>query len=553
MDKERYFVIKIALILIFFGFGIFLRINAPYNILTNNVVGFYFSRAEYLEINNHNVKEDDNTFAGYPYKENYPPFPAYVSVPIYDLVKIFGVEFETYISYFPVLMYIAIFILGFFLIKSLFDLDTALFFIIIFSVIPAAVYATIKNYYTEEAFGMLLILISIYYLCRIKKFDSNFVFLIVTLTILALTWQVFILINFTILLFMLFYYKNRRVIMLLSLVIILPLVIGHIFSAKIIGIDYSPINMIKESLITVKESGEKHFQIAFDRNNLKTPGYTRIWENFGLLPIFTLSGFIFLFVNKLEQRNKFILIISMVGLIAFLSSTKFTSFALIPLAITSAVGARSIINLFFLKKPVVKVILILLIFAISIFVIFALYKNTAVPECKVELEAPSDIEKNNYYHVQFSTTNIGFDSKCDNIKGKDHVFGGIHVEFENAIILNSIIKPSQTNLSPKYRVGYENLSWFEALFDCLPRKETVNVSAWIMPKTDSIKINYRCWLPRKYCDSGLPTGLSKIYSSAWRNEDCLERFPKAGKPCQIRVFAGYSGKKDYYCESKEFI
>lgn len=546
MDYRQ--ILRTSILLIFLLLGLFLRVNVPYDTLTGVTVAFYFSRADYLEANGKYLKEDSRTLAPYVYKENYPPLPAYIAVPVYKIVKPFGIDFIKFVAYFPLLIYVVTFFAGFVLVKRLYNHDAGLFFSMLLAVTPVAVKSTIKTYYTEEALGILFILFSIYYLIKSEKFDSNFFLAVLFLTLLSLTWQVFLLVDFIIGIVLLLNLKNKKLLAVYSLSILLPLIIGHIASVYIIGLDYSPIYMIKESLITVKEGNEDYFKIAFDRNDLQTPGIKHFFNEFSYFPSFLiLAGFVHLLFNFKEAKSKVLVISGVIACIVFFQSLKFRYFAVAPLIIVGAVGAHSLLNLISIKKSQ-KITLVSVVVFISLIFI---WNNVSVPMCDVNLELPPYIQPDNYYPLTFTVKNVGSDPLCDNFTGKQHAFGGIHIEVENATILNVSVYPSDTNMSPKYKVPVRGINWFEAKFNCLPAGQNGTVKIWVLPKNEQVKVNYRCWLPKKNCLEEAPIGLRQAYRADWRNEECIERFPKSGKLCDVNVFAGYFEKKDFYCVSKE--
>ena len=49
-----------------------------------------------------------------------------------------------------------------------------------------------------------------------------------------------------------------------GLLALLPFVVGHILSVYIIGLDYSPIYIVNESLITLRDSNKELFKILRD-------------------------------------------------------------------------------------------------------------------------------------------------------------------------------------------------------------------------------------------------------------------------------------------------
>lgn len=544
MKNKKFLAIKLIVLFIFLIIGIYLRIRIPHETLTANTVAFYFSRAEYFENTGEYLKEDTTTFAGQPYKENYPPFPAYFAVPLYKLAKIFGADFNSYISYFPVLIYLMIFAVGFFIVKDLFSFDAAVIFSILLSITPVAIRATQKNYYTEEALGILFIICSIYYVCKSKRFDFNFFMAAIFLTLLSLTWQVFLLLFFAVGILALINIKNKGLLRIYSLLILLPFLIGHLTSVYLMGIDYSPIYMIKESYITIKEGHKDYFRIAFNRNDLETPGTKNIGSEFGSLPsLLIIIGFITLTFKLKENRSRFLLIIGIIAAASFLQSTKFRYFASAPLLIIGAAGSGSLFNFFSLKKWQKLFILL----PIMIVILTLIFRSFAAPSCSVSIDKPEKMEVGKYYPITFIVKNKGLNPQCDNKSG---AFGGIHIEFGNATILNNSVYPAQKNF-PKYRVQFNDFNWFEAAIDCLRSDEKVKVTAWIMPKSENVKLNYRCWLPKKYCLEKAPEGLRPQYSRDWRNEKCIVRYPNSGKQCDVKVYAGYFNRTDFYCISED--
>ena len=264
MKKYTYSIFKVSVLLLFLLLGLYLRVIIPYDTLTANTVAFYYSRAEYLENKGSYIKYDDKTFADYNYKENYPPFPAYIAVPIYKIIKPFGMDFQKFIAYFPVLIYLLTFFVGFLVMKKLYSQEAGLIFSIILSITPVAIRSTTKTYYTEEALGILLIIASMFYISKLKKFDINFFLSIIFLTALSLTWQVFLLVQFMLGILFIISIKNKKLSMMYGLLALLPFVVGHILSVYIIGLDYSPIYIVNESLITLRDSNKELFKILRD-------------------------------------------------------------------------------------------------------------------------------------------------------------------------------------------------------------------------------------------------------------------------------------------------
>lgn len=548
MKKYTYSIFKVSVLLLFLLLGLYLRIRIPYDTLTANTVAFYYSRAEYLENKGSYIKYDDKTFADYKYKENYPPFPAYITVPIYKIVKPFGIDFKRFIAYFPVLIYLVTFFAGFLVMKNLYSQEAGLIFSIILSVTPVAIRSTTKTYYTEEALGMLLIILSLYYIIKSKKFDYNFFLAAIFLTMLSLTWQVFLLVQSMVGILFILSIRNKKLSMMYGALALAPFVIGHILSVYIIGLDYSPIHIVNESLITLRDSDKELFKIAFSRLDLGTPGALHIFNEFGyLISFLILIGFLHLLFNFKEQKNKALLIIGIIAAVAFLTSSKFRYFAFASLGLIAALGAYSLINYNSMKKNQK----IALFSIVALLGIFWFLTKINVPKCEVTIDSPLGIEPNKYYPVTFIVKNTGSDPLCDNFTDQRHAFGGIHMEIANVTIINKSSSVQTDNVSLKYRVPILEISWFEAKFDCLKSGETATVTAWVLPHDDKIQVSYRCWFPKRICNRESPLGMRSKYEAEWRDEKCMVRYPNKGELCDAKVFAGYFNKKDFYCYKTE--
>lgn len=549
MNRKFFKISGIIAIISFFILGLYLRTSMTSDILTGNTVAFYYSRAAYLEKTGSYLKDDNKTFALYPYKENYPPFPALAAIPLYSLIKPFGITFDAFIAYFPVILYLSIFIIGFLIMKSLYDFEAGLFFSIIFSIVPAAINSTIKTYYTEEALGALLLILSAYYIAKSEKVNGKFFLASIFLTLLALTWQVFVMFYFAIILYAILNIKNRKKFFAVLLVVISSLVFAHIISVWIIGIDYSPFQIMRESLITVREGNQPYFKIAFDRTDLNTRGVDNLFNEFGYVAsILIFLGLLEQIFNFKENKNKFLLINGVIALSSIIISLKFRYYAMPFLIMAAALGARSLINVQKMKKSQ-KIFNVML--AIIILVIIFVSTKLIVPSCSVDLNAPASVQKGKYYELTFTMKNNGFDSACDSKYGQEHAFAGLHIEVENAIILNSTYHPRPSNTSLKYRVPYEDVKWLEATFDCINKDMNGSVKVWVMPTAEKIKINYRCWMPKKYCIAAAPQDMRPEYKAVWRNENCMERYPQKGSICMVPVYAGYYKTKDFSCATRQ--
>ena len=220
------------------------------------------------------------------------------------------------------------------------------------------------------------------------------------------------------------------------------------------------------------------------------------------------------------------------------------------ITILSSIG----LNYFYEIKKANKKLIALFLIIVVVFIIFRLdlfIASLKQPECNIEMKFDEQkILLGQPYKVIMLIKNVGGNPYCDtDYLSTLHAFGGVHIEVENAKILGKRIYSKYTGTSIADKEPLNNISWFEAKFDCLKSLKNANLTFVILPLTTPVRIHYRCWLPNE-CDLEPPQDLEPKYRAAWRNEKCIKRQPTSGEYCKVDVFAGYTTIQKYFCYSK---
>lgn len=543
-NKDYFYILFYALLIIFLLIGIDLRTRNIPDEITINTVSFFYTRTKDLYYDGVYPIKDSKSLYPLTYKENYPPFLSLFTVGLYKIIELFNVNLHYFIVIFPVLMYIFLFFFGFFMLSQLYNKITGLFFIILLTIMPVVNKLTVKGYYTEEALGVLLILITIFSIIKSEE-NIYYIFLTITaLTLLALTWQVFIFLLTGILLLLIIKINSKKHLIKYLITLILPIFLAHIISVFLIGIDYSPIDMFKESYLGITKSDTTNFKIALDRGKLRPMDFNSYVEEYSYFGVIFLIFGSFICLKNIKKPKYYVIFLFVIFSIIFLLKyVKFRFLAVVPILIISSIGLEGIYNRF--KKYKKSFILITIIITLGLLII-ANYN----PKCEMRLTVPEEIQVNETYNVTIQVKNIGRDSLCDNnLLNKAHPFSGLHVEVENAKVINKKINSLSTLVQTMDTYSIDNIDWFEVKIDCLKKSAIANVTFTLKPYKLPVKINYRCWIPTK-CNKKAPEDLRSEYRVSWRNEKCLHRMPTKGEFCNVKVYSGYKEKQDYSCFSE---
>lgn len=528
--------------------GVYIRTNEVSNVMILNTAAFFYARARDLQTSNQYPLEDKLNYAPETFREDYPPFPAYFCVGLYKITnKFLDVSLYDFIMLFPVLMYIILSITGYLITGNLYGKIAGFFFTALLTIMPLAGVLTKKGYYTEESIGFFLILLFFFFFIKSEKKRMYAYLAIVSLTLLSLTWQIFIWALVGVVAYLL---AHRKKAINCLLILTLPLLFGHIISVNLIGLDYSPIYMFKEAYIGYKYESTEDFQIAFDRWRHKPIDFQRYVKDYSYFGMVFLALGLFVCIKNLKKPEYSILLIySAIGFIAISKYIKFGFFSLAFILMLSSIGMSYAYNfdLFtrwhvekYIKKHW-KVLLTILLIVISVLTV----QYVRNPKCQMELVLPEgDIKTGETYDITLQVRNAGKSALCSN-----GAFSGVHIEVENATITEKKAYSSATSANTaELNYTTNDIHWFEATFDCLKHDEPGRVTFSITSHETPVKVNYRCWIPQ-FCLRPAPSNITPEYRASWRNEKCLHREPSRGALCGVPVYARYAEKQDYYCKS----
>ena len=538
-------VILVIIVILFYFKGLSDRISDKPDFLWSNTPNFFYKRAYDYHLQGSYPSFDNYSLSPLSVPEDYPPLLPHLSVNLYKILRLFNIQFETYILYFPVIVYTLLFFSGFFLIKKLFNYRTALIFVCLIVITPLSKHLTSKGYYTTESLGLLFTFFFIYCFIRLQDKKLNILFCSLWLTLLILTWQMFVFIYVFIIISLIIHYKNKKLLTKYILLLIVPLIFSHLISVYFFNIGYSPFLVFKELYIGVISRNTPDFIMAFNRYKL-TPITLQ-----SFIKDFTIFNYIFLMIglfgcfNKIKcQKYQHILVIGGLSIISLLIFHKYRFIAMIGVMIISSIGVDFLVSIYKWNNKRKNIILLLIILLLSI----TLGNYFLSPRCVVELQEPiGGLSLNKSYNTTFILKNEGSDAYYSKNKFEQNKpFSGLHFEIENAIVSNITLN----NKTYKPHIRNQNIYWYEVGFSPFNSGEINNITVTFIPLKLPVKIYYRCWIPQ-YCDLKSPSGLKPQYSVPWRNEKCLHRMPTKGILCKVPVFAGYTERKDFYCKYDE--
>lgn len=315
--------------------GILIRVHGVSDFHTSNTVAFNYERAKYIVETGTYKKYDSLSYSPETFKEDYPPFTYLFSTLIY-LPFLLLIDHYIFITYYPIIMYVLICISGYYIFKNLFNNRVGLFFCGLFSILPVTSFLTKKGFYTQESTGILLILLFVYFFIKsldIYKYKWITIFI---LTFLTITWQSFLILLFGVIIFAIFYQKNFIYILLL---ILIPFLLGHIIAFNLIGIEYSPINVLKETYIGYQNKDTENFKIALHRGKLRSYTVDKYIMHFTILSIILpIFGLYHCFINRKNSKYLFILIMGIFSISLLLIYMKFKYLAALFIIILSSIG-----------------------------------------------------------------------------------------------------------------------------------------------------------------------------------------------------------------------
>lgn len=537
-----------TLLIIIISFGFYIRTAYRSDIIPPNVGAFFYYRTAYLVNEGEYLKTDTEGIYPDSYPENYPPFFMIFTALLYKIS--FAKNLLAFASYFPVIMYVLISVLGYFVLTRLFGKAAGISFVVLFAIIPDAISLTEKGFYTEEAVGVLLLLGFVYCLARLKDNIKHLYFGAVFLTLFILTWQTFVIIYAGLFFILLLSVKDKELLKRLLILAVVPIFLSYIISVHIIGLAYSPFQIFKETYLSVTADKDLDYRIALGRNNLVPTNLEMFFKNYSYFSTFLLLGFFVSVKNFKEHKYRSLLVMCLFMLFPVFIYLKLRYLALPSVVLMSAIGLQYFYDIGKWDK---KIIIGFLIIAPILIAPAVYYKalESREPLCMAEFDYTAENLRINYpSRINMIVKNVGGTPLCDdNYYSSLHAFGGTHVEIENARLLGAKISAQGSQSSTVEENASNGFGWFETKIDCLKPNKAANVSFEILPAQFPVKVYYRCWLPDQ-CSLPPPEGIRAKYRAQWRNEKCVKRQPTGGEYCKVDVYAGYPNKQKFYCNAE---
>lgn len=342
-DNLRPLIFILALTVIFM-LGIDLRARYTHSQMSINTVSFFYKRALYLYREGSYLPKSHSDLTGYIGREDYPPFLAYFAVGSYNLTNwIHGLSFYQYIAYLPLLLYCLIFLSGIYIITKLFSPQVALIFACLYALMPVAVRMTVIGYYTPEALGVMLTLLSLYFLIESERRFYFTYWAIICSTLLILTWQLFIVFFVIVLVRLAIHFRSPSQLKRHLLILSAPFLLAHLISIYIIKIDYSPLYILKEIYLGFIYSKTEDYAIALYRAKLRPLNFRLYLDNFGYFGVIFLPFGILECLKNIKEGKYYIFLFGFLLTLLLLSIyIKYRMIALPFLLVVCSIGGSYI-------------------------------------------------------------------------------------------------------------------------------------------------------------------------------------------------------------------
>ncbi len=585
--KKQGLVLLVALIL---GIGFYFRSsNIIYEPVLNTVSSYYFDKSQRLVTDGYFPKEDIWDFAPSVRKENAPPFLAYFTRSFYKIYQLVGgLNLEDFVKIFPLAMYGLWSLSLFFVFYDLWGTAVAIYTLAIFSFLPVSVSLTTMGYF-EETVGTWLIFLGVYFLIKVAaKPDINrfFAASLLVNTALVLAWQQFPVFYISSVPLFIFWILSgnlsKKNAVLLLFFLLSPLLLAEVLSRVLIGIDYSPLAMIKEYIYAFWHRSDPDLISAMSRSDWANISFSRFWSYFGLSGLFLIFwGWCSIALDLRKKEKQIIGVFNLVGFAFLLFFVKERFLALSLFLYVMALGVKLILEPgvikekighiweyagFYLRHLKIKMMmtktgLVLVLALAAVWGGLVFYRNfyRFPPLSHIIIEAGGVLRLGQSQKIAIKLENIGGPSLAE-----PFAFGGLHVEVENAEVRNisasSPFTDSQAVVKNFSRSG--NVFFFETKYDYLDSNEFGWASFEIIPYAEPVLIYYRSWLPgicpdekRREVLKDLLPGWSNLEKSGWRNEECIKRSPPNDENkenfCRIPVMAAHQTLQNFRCFSQQ--
>ncbi|KKU52876.1 MAG: hypothetical protein A3H69_05300 [Candidatus Sungbacteria bacterium RIFCSPLOWO2_02_FULL_47_9] len=594
LKKRRTLVAAGLLVFIFMG-GLYVRtIRTGHYLPYHTVASYYYDKSNRLNNDGVFPKTDIWDFAPDARIDNAPPGLAYITVFLY---RVFGgrTAFYDFAQTFPLFIYAAWFIMLVLSFRKLFGALITLGGAALFAFLPVSAFFTTRGHYLEETLGALLIFIMVHCIIRIPEEKERrqrhilSISLLLSTALFALTWQQYIVVlGAAGALIALWAFKKS----VASAGLLALAIAGGVFLAeawcRLAGLGYSPLMMAWEFIYATIHHNDPALYAAMRRTDWANPGLKDLYSYFGALGILAgILGVFSVLTDLKNSRKQVIGIFAAAGLVVLAAFVKDRFLALTLFLYLFALGldvlihpemirrafksffslpgvARSLCIVGAHKKELTAGVCVLIASGI-VFTLFSdtilsktLYRNKPLPIITVS-SGNTPLKVGGSYKVVLTLKNTG-----GRPLSGDSVFGGLHVEIENAIVKNIRAYSRFT----KSEASLKNFAWagdkffFETKYYFLNSSEDGGVTFVVEPYALPVTIYYRGWLPGFCTKEERGTALNDLLPAwkrddkgGWRNESCIMRAPETPENgatlCRIPVMAAHQAIQDFPCFEKQ--
>lgn len=586
-------ILFLILVMGVFWVGADLReFGAESSIGYNTVFSFYFDKSSRLLQDGRFLAIDQWGLAPAFHEENTPPLLAYITVGMYKMFNFFHPSpFEAFVDIFPILIYGLWFLSIILVFSDFYNRWAGLAMGTVLSFLPVSIELTRRGSYFEEVVGNWFLFLSIYFLIKIilGRNQRQWFWLVggvITITGLTLSWQQFPVFYGVALLAILlsmniksvdFHKRLAQWVIALGL----PLLLGHVIASILVGNDYSPLLVLKESAIGLWQHNDPDLLLSMQRADWANAGWRHLYRYFGLLGIVLIvMGFlnvVFDFKNFTKRTAGIFCVASLLMLAAFVKERFLALSMSLPLMALGfhtlfvpyptlvamrrfgrcvlSLGKMIFQNIVFHKRIYIALgSMLLLIVGITALVFTKWYSPPPEPIIRlIGLEKPPIIGKE--MEIEIVLENSGGSP----LRNKN-AFAGLHVEIENADVHNvrSYSEDAEKQVVFKNFARTGRFFFFETKYGFLDAGKKAVVTFSITPVAEPVKIYYLGWIPgpcskeeQKKVIEDLRPGWQNIDKAGWRNENCIRRAPAftdiTNPTCRVPVFAAHSTLQNFRC------
>lgn len=558
ISKFSIYVLAAAILI----FGIALRIGPHIDFshaIDGNLSSYYFGKFNQLMENGRLGPMDIWQWAPGTHPENAPPGLSYAAGALYFLAKPFFPDILPiqFANVFPVIVY-ALFGISAFLLFSLVEKNALAGIVVLSAISFSQIFAshTEYAYFAQETLGALFLFLSIYFLINVRRSKFDFAAAVISITFLVLSWQQFPIFYFVgaALIAILFLQKNFGAVKLTAVALALPILFSEFIARVVMGIEYSPVGMIKEIALGawLLKSRDPDFLSVMVNPDWLRAAPSDFFKWYGpLASVLVPLGIAASLVRIKNTRYLSALVFSVFGMALFFQfrKEKIFAFAMMLPVIAAAVEAISFEPMRLAKDAFSKIRRTLvyqrrLIYAAAFGVFTAVFLILIWPRISSRLWPPASPAPDvSFQKTENPDGTIDIYVRLTNRGGITYsapgmlwnLNTGLHLEVENADILEFESKSRlledewyHHHVYPYIRLG--DLQFVETRYKQLKYGEWGDARLKIKPLGPPVNVYYRGWLTDTPCTEDYvrksAAGLLPRFDTGL--EKCIIRFPRYG-------------------------